>query len=250
MFRQWAIAGGLVCGGAVFAQPWPAVPTDKPATEAVYVMRTAGQTDRQVKVVRAADPADPASMAEVRDTATGQTFVIPGKVLAKLPKAGSTQPVPPASAEPAPPPVTLLPNTGTGVAPSPVVALPSAPKMPNPLTLEPPLPARAPNVDTVPPPAEPARVITPASAELPTVASPMPPALSQQTFVPSPVTPAAPSTPRQSPDPWRAIGEAKVIAPTPLPAAAGPRLTPVPSWRAAPTATPPGLADPWRPTGG
>ncbi len=243
MFRRWAIAGVIACGGGAFAQPWPAVPAAKADADTVYVMRTAGQSDRMVKVVRAADPSDPSSLAEVMDTATKKTFVIPGKVLTKLPKAGTPRaelpapvetPPPPAVAPVEPPPVASAPPVLTNPLPkiqlSPVTPKAAAPVEAPPNTLK---PVAAETVATVPPPAV---LAAPKPTELPTVASPVP-------------TLTTPSPPTVN-DPWRATGEARAFAPTPPPPVAGPRLTPVPTWRATPKPFPPGVNDPWRPTGG
>ena len=242
MFRRWAIAGVVVCGGGAFAQPWPAVPAAKADADAVYVMRTAGQSDRMVKVVRAADPSDPASQAEVIDTATKKTFFIPGLMLAKLPKAGTPRAEPPAPKDTPPPAIAPVEPPAVATTPQvidkplPKIQLPTVePKAATPAAL-PPAPVDVVKAETVAPLPQPVRVATPKPTELPTVASP--------------VTPTTPTTPPQPNDPWRATGETKAVAPTPPPPVAGPRLTPVPTWRATPKPLPPGVNDPWRPTGG
>jgi len=55
---RWAVAVGLVCVGWAFAQPWQPVPVTSSEPEPVYVIRTAGQNDRTVKVVHPANPSD------------------------------------------------------------------------------------------------------------------------------------------------------------------------------------------------
>lgn len=183
---RWAVAVGLVCGGGVFAQPWVPVPVTSTEPEPVYVIRTAGQNDRTVKVVRPVDPSDPASMAEVKDTATGQTFLIPGKVLAKLPKAGSTR------AEPTP------------VEPKPTSALPSD----RPSALPPPRtePKPPPMPTTAPQP------VVQASAFVPMNPDPWRSANNAKTSgvskptPPSPWRAAPPPTGPTTIDPWRRAG--------------------------------------------
>jgi hypothetical protein len=243
MVRRWAVAVSLACGAGGMAQPWPAVPAGQPAAEPVYLIRTAGQTDRTVKVVFPADPADPMSMAEVMDTATKKTFQIPGKVLAKLPKVGATgtEPAPQIEVKPTHTPPPELP-------PVPVTAQRTSPHTPVPVT--------------VPPTAE--RMVTTWTADDPpaTIAPAVPAPQPAPTLPPAPVLPAAPSPVVQSAavvpsaakplavDPWRATGEPKAVAPTPRPQPVGPTLTPVPTWRATPAPTPPGVVDPWRASGG
>lgn len=261
MFRRWVIVGVLGCSGLSSAEPWPAVPADKPAAETVYVMRTAGQNDRQLKVIRAADPTDPASMAEVKDMASGQTFVIPGKVLAKLPKAGATAVNPPA-ADVVVPTSASVPNTPPDVgrpspAPEPVGARTGnqSGESPDSVQPSPPVPLARPEAKTASPVAVPTPPVVVAPPPIQTAGAKT--SLQQPdrlAAAPTVIPAVLPTTPRNSPpqtyDPWRASGEAKVVVPTPLPTAAGPRLTPVPSWRAAPKPTPPGVNDPWRPSGG
>lgn len=245
MVRRWAVTVGLVCGAGAFAQPWPAVtavqgspppapryePTSTPPdTEALYLIRTAGQNDRTVKVVHPADPTDPASLAEVIDTVTKKTFQIPGKVLAKLPKVSATGFEPPASLpqqdiKPKPAPPLELPPIPASIqrtTPPTVVVPPSNEKMVTTWKADDP-PAMKPPVATH----------TPVSA-LPTAS----PSVVQSVAVAS-----------SAADPWRATGEPKAAPPLPPQLAAGPKLIPVPTFRATPLPAPPGASDPWRPTG-
>jgi hypothetical protein len=255
MFRQWAMAVGLACGGGALAEPYTPVPASKPDDGPVYVMRTAGQNDRHIQVVRAADPSDPASLAEVMDTATKKKFVIPGKVLAKLPKAGTPAATPPIAVEP-PAAVAPLPPEAPPmvVAPLPPAGVPQLVQVPSEL---PPV-AVHPPVVVVEPTAKPLPVSPPVVVVEP-MAKPLPAQLPMPVQVPSPTATLptvaspvrqAPPSDRQPADPWQATGQPRAVAPTPPPPAAGPRLTPVPTWRATPGPTPPGVLDPWRPTGG
>lgn len=235
MVRRWAVAVSLACGAGGLAQPWPAVPAGQPAAEPVYLIRTAGQNDRTVKVVHPADPADPMSMAEVMDTATKKTFQIPGKVLAKLPKVGATgtEPAPPVEVKPT---HTLPPE----LPPVPISAHRTSPR-------------------TLPPPTT-ERMITTWKADDPPATIPpvlpvtQPPPAQALPTAPSPVVQSAAVVPvvakSLSIDPWRGIGEPKAATPTPRPQPVGPTLVPVPTWRATPAPTPPGVVDPWRASGG
>ena len=72
---------------AALAQPRPSV--DQP----IVLMRTAGQPDRQLKVLKQSRFSDGESIAELQDVASGQVFTLPGKVVALLPRmAGSAAP--------------------------------------------------------------------------------------------------------------------------------------------------------------
>jgi hypothetical protein len=240
MVRRWAVAVSLACGAGGLAQPWPAVPAGQQSAEPVYLIRTAGQNDRTVKVVHPADPADPTSLAEVMDTATKKTFQIPGKVLAKLPKVGATgtEPAPPVEVKPTHTPPSELP-------PVPVTAHRTSPR-----TTTPPV--------TVQPTTE--RMITTWKADDPPATIPavlpvtQPPPAQALPTAPSPVVQSAAMLPLAAKpavnDPWRGIGEPKAAAPTPRPQPVGPTLTPVPTWRATPAPSPPGVVDPWRASGG
>lgn len=239
MVQRWAVAVCLVCGAGGLTQPWPAVPNGQPAAEPVYLIRTAGQADRTVKVVHPADPTDPTSLAEVMDTATKKTFQIPGKVLAKLPKVSATGTEPAPQIEPKPthtpppelPPVPVTAKRTTPPAPAPMTAPPTTDRMVTtwkaddpPATIAPDVPAATPTTAQVLPQA-PSPVVR-SSAVVPVVTKPV------------------------SVDPWRAVGEPKAVFPIPRPQPIGPTLIPVPTWRATPIANPPGVIDPWRPSGG
>ncbi len=81
---------------AALAQPRP--PVDQP----IVLMRTAGQPDRQLKVLKQSNYSDGESIAEVQDVASGQVFTLPGKIVALLPKMAGI-------AAPTPPPVVVAP---------------------------------------------------------------------------------------------------------------------------------------------
>jgi hypothetical protein len=227
MVRRWAVAATLAVSAGGLAQPWPAVTPASSAPELQYVIRTAGQNDRTVKVVRPADPAEPASLAEVKDSATGEVFSIPGRMLAKLPKAGQQQPagaaVPPTGPKPAP---EATPRRAMPAELPPVPAL---------LQTKPP--------QTAPTPRPTERMVTTWRAD----EAPTPPAQPTITPVVQTVTEEPAKVPPAA-DPWRATGEAKPLTPTPPPTPGGPKLTPVPTWRTMPTTPVPN--DPWRPSGG
>ena len=75
---------------AALAQPRTA------ADQPIVSMRTAGQPDRQLKVLKLSSFSDGESIAEVQDVANGQVFSLPGKVVALLPKlAGTAAPTTP-----------------------------------------------------------------------------------------------------------------------------------------------------------
>jgi len=54
--------------------------------EAVYVMKTAGQKDRRIQVLKVSSFPDGDSIAEVKDVTTGQTFTVPGTMLKRMAK--------------------------------------------------------------------------------------------------------------------------------------------------------------------
>ena len=75
---------------------------DSPA----LIMRTAGQPDRRVKLVKQTSFPNGDSLAEVKDVVTGQTFTMPGKMVAMMAKVGSTQ----SAMTPNAPPLTTAPS--------------------------------------------------------------------------------------------------------------------------------------------
>ena len=72
-------------------------------------MRTAGQADRQLKVLKLSNYADGESIAEVQDVVSGQIFTLPGKVVAMLPKANGAGTPPPVVAPISTPTMATLP---------------------------------------------------------------------------------------------------------------------------------------------
>ena len=182
---------------AVLAQPRPAPVAEPP----IVRMRTAGQPDRQLKVLRVTAYTEGESVAEVQDVQTGQTFTLPGKVVAMLPKEA-------ANAAPAPiPPMRPAPSA---VPPPGAKSLPKPDEQP------------APKVTFIPPPA-PDPVAEPKS--LP-IAEPKPA-----------VAPAA-EPPARAPGAslvWRPRGtEAPALKPAPLDAAKPDRWTPMRRFDAVP----------------
>jgi hypothetical protein len=245
----------LVCGGWAIAQPWPAVPHAQLDQEPVYLIRTAGQSDRRVKVVRPNNPSDPAAMAEVKDVATGETFVIPGRVLAKLPRAGGA---PSAESKPTP---TATPTPVSDVSPQSVSPVPvhdsPLPKV-NPTPPIAVAPAAVEPPKTAPPTRSPLPTVTvefTVQASAPSALTPVPPEhRSQATAAPLPnvLLPVA-THGSVAADPWRSSTGHKVAPPTPPtspPTTSGPKLVPVPTWRATPLPVPAGVNDPWKRSGG
>ncbi len=122
--QRWALAAALFGGAGAFAQAPKAAVESGP----ILVMRTAGQNDRQIRVLKVKSYSDGESLAEVQDVQTGQEFTLPGKMLAKLPKleaapiakaAPAIQPAPAATLQPAQ--VAKSDERVIKVAPSPVV---------------------------------------------------------------------------------------------------------------------------------
>lgn len=75
-----------------------AAPDDGPV---VLLMRTTGQPDRKLRVVKRSSFLDGESLVDVQDVASGQTFTIPGKLADRLPRADLGPPA-------APPPTQRL----------------------------------------------------------------------------------------------------------------------------------------------
>lgn len=102
----------------------------------VVVFRTAGQPERRLKVTHVSAFPDGETLVDVQDTATGDKYTLPGKVLAAAGRK-PTPPTPPAPEIPAPPPPVPVPVVPVPVpVPAPVVAPPSvgvrAPVVPEP----------------------------------------------------------------------------------------------------------------------
>lgn len=137
------------------------------ADQPIVLMRTAGQPDRQLKVMKLSKFTDGESVAEVQDVVTGQVFTLPGKVVALLPKAAITiaPPVsvsPPAPARPVAPPTPL-----SKPAPKPVQQ-PNEQPMPKVIHIPAPEPPPIPKIEkpgeTKLPPALPVPVAAPEAA--------------------------------------------------------------------------------------
>ncbi len=118
---------------AALAQPRTA---PSPAVEpSVVRMRTAGQPDRQLKVLRVTTCTDGEPVAEVQDMQTGQTFTLPGKVVAMLPKEAAMPVAPP------PAPTFVAPPPAAKPIAKPTLPPPDAPLEPKVLFIPAPTPA-------------------------------------------------------------------------------------------------------------
>ena len=172
MRNRWMARGAvalLLSGGYLAAQS-PTV-TTVPAALAqpraaadspVVVMRTAGQPDRQLKVLRQSTYPDGESVAEVQDAQTGQIFTLPGKVVAALPKAANTVAPPVIAAPPTPVPPPTRPSLFNPPPAKPIA--PPAPKSDEPLMPKVtyiPAPEPNPKVEVKLPPAVPPPTVAP-----------------------------------------------------------------------------------------
>ena len=102
---------------AALAQARPAAPAPS-VDQAVVRMRTAGQPDRQLKILRVTSYTEGESVAEVQDVQTGQTFTLPGKVVAMLPKEAANA-APPVAAPPLRPAPSAVEKPIAKPAPAP-----------------------------------------------------------------------------------------------------------------------------------
>ena len=153
---------------AALAQPRPTGPAFE---QPIVLMRTAGQPDRQLKVIKHSTYSDGEAVSEVQDVLSGQIFTLPGKVVAMLPKAtGSVAPPAPISS-----PVTV---------PTPPVRPSSPVGLPVPKAVEPPMP----KVIFIPAPAPPMPkvIFIPAPAPKVEVEVELPPVLPPSTTLPAP----------------------------------------------------------------
>lgn len=224
MLERWITRGAVVLlmTGAceVLSQPAPTAST-APAALAqarnapvgdlpVVLMRTAGQADRQLKVLKLSNYADGESIAEVQDVVSGQIFTLPGKVVATLPKANGAST----------PPLVVAPISEPVVAPVPVTP-PVAPTVQAPQA---PLPVPKIVVPATPVIEQPAPKVTfipaPPAEEIPAPAVRIEPKI-----LPTPVvvsTPIAPMTPGASLV-WRPRAvETPALTPSPILAPAEP----------------------------
>ncbi len=264
--QRWTASVLLACGASAVAQPWPAVsPAAAADSEPVYVMRTAGQMERTIKVVR--QPLEPEGQAEVMDTATKQTFWIPGKVLAKLTKAIGAKPQPQPQPKPAPSESEPKPQAKVEYTPPPQPTPPLAkveytpppqPKVeytpPPPLKTEP-VARPQPKVEYTPPPApEPQQTTAPTPEQARPIAEAKPPVVAASGTSDAlpwwkegdplkPVQPVIEVTrplPTLASDRWRST-----VGPTQTPPPQAP-LLPMRTWKTAVPTTPPSPTDPWR----
>lgn len=167
----------------------------------VFLMKTAGQPDRRLKVLSFTDYGNGESVADVQDINTGQVFMLPGKVVTLMQRY-----TPPAAASaPMPKP--------TPVAPTPRMVVES---LPAPRQIPQPAPPASPPV--APPPTP--RFIPPNTPSQPVVRAPManPPVLPMPTPAAVPVPQTRPSSMVSPEQPssgglsWKAITE-----PVPVP---------------------------------
>lgn len=208
--------------------PAPAVRAAAPEESApLILMRTAGQPDRTLKVLKRSTFPDGEGLVDVQDVASGQRFTLPAKLADRLPRAGA------APASPAAPTVAAAPSVPRNYPPPPVpppqaaVAVPppayvppaQLPLLPSP-ALPPPIPASAPPVP-VPSAAPEWKAIEPAPASV--AARP----------VPAPVPVAPTLIPVASP----AVPPA--AAPTPAPQPLTPPAKPADRWKLIQPVTPP-----------
>lgn len=123
-FARIAAPLAVACVGTAFAQSptasaTPAALAHSRSDNSIVLMRTAGQPDRQLEVLKLSKYPDGESVAEVQDVESGQFFTLPGQVVAMLPKSLSGQLVAAAPPVIAPPTVTMKPITPQPVKPNP-----------------------------------------------------------------------------------------------------------------------------------
>jgi hypothetical protein len=270
--RHWLVGVAVAGGGVATAQPStsPAalaagVPSatrstsadpaparaQAPADAELLVMRTAGQPDRRIQVLKVSQYPDGQSVADLLDVESGQRFTVPGRMVAGLRRAAGAAPPTPAAAVPppapkpaafAPPPIqpaaavqAALPVAAPLVSSRPVTGPPTASRVELPVAkAAPPGAAAAPPVatsasawrsigDGLPrpapaPPAPPAPPPAPAAA----VKRDLWNAVGQPPVGPPPAAPAVPAGPHPVPSPT-----APGFAPTLSPAAPPPPVEPV-----------------------
>src|SRR5689334_9572777 len=115
-----AVAAALACAGITAGQAPPAStppaptavspppgPADGPREGDVLTFRTAGQPERQVKVLRVTGSADGEPLADLQDLTTGARYTVPARVLASASKPA------------APPKAAAIPATQWSTAPRP-----------------------------------------------------------------------------------------------------------------------------------
>lgn len=127
--RAWisTITSASALGGFAFAQTPPSgspaalaaqTSTIHPANEKpTFTMRTAGQPDRAIRVLKMTDSADSDSVAEVQDVQSGRNFTMPGRVV-KAMLAGTKPTMPSAAPIPLQTP-TIIPMAAPTPKPMP-----------------------------------------------------------------------------------------------------------------------------------
>jgi hypothetical protein len=259
--RQWAMLAGVACGGVATAQSTrtPAMlaaglapaPNLAPATksgkaqvetpgtqtraqapaESIVVMRTAGQPERRLRVMKVSNFSDGDSLAEVQDADTGQTFSIPGRVLSALKKSQPTQ----TTQQPQPSMANATPRSAPELEPEPR----AVPERANTVPVAQPLPSNQPYSVASP---QPKVEFTPPPPDAPALAPAVPVSL------PEPIVGRAPAVVKLTPAPAQAPVPAQVVfKPAPV-------VAPAPAVTVAPASTAPILAPvrtnatPWRAT--
>ncbi len=196
--------------------PAPAVRTAAPDEAVVLLMRTTGQPDRKLKVLKRSTFDDGETLVDVRDVGTGQTFTLPGKLADKMPRAGA--------APLAAPPQSVQPPLAVAVSKPPVADTVSAPLPPSATVPPAPSPSAVPEWKAITTDAPPATKVKATAPEPVLVPVPSP------TAVPPPLTAKMPQplpAPVGPPDRWKPIPLPlpPVPSPTPKPPDDGAEIT-------------------------
>jgi len=202
----WAktLAAGLACAGLTAGQappssvsarpPAPSSPpgaTDGPREGDVIALRTAGQPERKVKVLRVTRPDGGEALADLQDTATGARYTVPARMLTAKPRPVS----PPAGRSAlAHNPTRWNGSARTAVRPPATTPVAATPKL---VAYRPPAPSRAipkeerpapPPPVAVQPKPTPAPIVEPAKTPSAVAAPPVTP-LARERPLPPPVAP-------------------------------------------------------------
>jgi len=207
----------------------------------VLLMRTAGQPDRKLKVLKRSTFPDGEALVDVQEVTTGQRFTLPAKLADRLPRAGETPAV--AAVAPSPPPRLYppppVPQPPQSFAPPPRTAVAVAPTPPPTYV---PTPAYVPPPQFQPPPT-PAPTVTPVAAP-PTTPAPVliPSAVPEwKAIEPAPTVPK-PTAPVLHPVPSPAVQPA--LVPTAPLKPLAPPVSPDDRWKPIQPATPPATKPP------
>lgn len=233
-----ALAGGRTT-------PAPAVRAAAPEEPAVVLlMRTAGQPDRKLKILKRSTFPDGEALVDVQEVTTGQRFTLPAKLADRLPRAGAAPAVAAADTPPQPklypPPPVPQPPAYVPPARTTVAAAPTAPPA---TTAPPPASVPPPRPQPTPPPAP---TVTPVAA--PTTPTPVliPSAVPEWKAIepasPSTTPVAMPTAPVLQPVPSPAVQPA--FAPTSPLKPLTPPVSPDDRWKPIQPATPPATKPP------